>query len=501
MSGLAMFSRILIFVCFAPASYGHRIPRMDGALHEGLETFRKSDTTVTRTDSPAESTWPQVNPHKVHKPFKALALLLLGTDSSAGWPASSAAFGRLYLRGLQQIGLADQNVRIEQRDIEAEQDEEEQDTEQGQDGADRTKARHGLSEALTFMANNVEVIEKLVKLHAIILALVTRLGRYLSVLIPYIIAWARDFPRVNVVDLLGTIQSEDAKVSMDSCYEEFEPKLLPHSASAAKPSSSSGSPGIINLERYDAILTRAFKARGTRAVVLRIDSPGGSPVQSSLIYQRLCELRKEYKHVSLLAFVEDMGTSGAYYIASAADEIIADPSSAVGSIGVVIDGFGYVKRLKRQGITRRLRTAGKNKRIHDPYLRERRRDLALEKRRLEDIHSNFITAVKEGRGDRLNPEEAAKLYWNTTASPRMLASAKVLKWLQRSKGELGKRQFDKLVKEGAGLFDGSLYTGEVARKLGLVDEVGELRTEMRKRFGPHVQLQRVKAKGFTKLTH
>ena len=115
-----------------------------------------------------------------------------------------------------------------------------------------------------------------------------------------------------------------------------------------------------------------------------------------------------------LAFVEDAACSGGFYIASAADEIIADPSSLVGSIGVISRGFGYVKHIKKQGVTRRVHTAGDAKSGIDPFMKMRKKDLKSQRRILEEIHSNFITAVKEGRGDRLKPEAAAKLHAQTS---------------------------------------------------------------------------------------
>ena len=130
---------------------------------------------------------------------------------------------------------------------------------------------------------------------------------------------------------------------------------------------------------------------------LLINSPGGSPVQSSLIYERLRALRARHKQVPLLAFVEDSACSGGYYIACAADEIIADPNSIVGSIGVITRGFGYVKAIKKEGLTRRLYTAGDHKSGLDPFLPERAKDLKQQKRLLQEIHDNFVAAVKQAR--------------------------------------------------------------------------------------------------------
>lgn len=217
---------------------------------------------------------------------------------------------------------------------------------------------------------------------------------------------------------------------------------------------------LINVKRVDAQLTKAFKTRGINAVALLINSPGGSPAQSSLIYRRLRDLKREHPKVKLLAFVEDYAASGGYYIASAADEIIADPSSIVGSVGVISSGFGYVGKMRKEGLERRLLTAGKSKGGVDPYtpLGKQKSMLASQRRLMEELHSNFISDVKQGRGDRLQPEAAARLYCATQGG---------CSWLFPP---FSSWYLDKLVRDGAGLFDGSLYSGQVAKELGLVED-------------------------------
>jgi len=300
--------------------------------------------------------------------------------------------------------------------------------------------------------------------------------------VPVALARASGFPpRVMLVELSGVIEAEN-DMQLVSHYEDLRPVLLYPEAALAEQPSVRGRQGVINLARVDKLLKRAFRAHGARAVVLLINSPGGSPAQSSLIYQRLRALRQRHKKVQLLAFIEDAAVSGGYYIASAADEIIADHSSLVGSIGVISRGFGYVRAIKKEGVTRRVRTAGKHKGGIDPYLPERRSDLEMQRRLLKEIHRNFIAAVKDGRGSRLKPEEAARLHWKTAVSKLGFFA------------EPGVRQLAKLVREGAGLFDGSVYSGEVGLQLGLVDGVGEMHTELQKRFGRHVSIEKVQPK-------
>ena len=210
------------------------------------------------------------------------------------------------------------------------------------------------------------------------------------------INWAQEWlarsvgfpPRVMVVELNGVIVAEeDARAHASWVHGHPELFADGYDPSASGPGSNSPAgtnvrsrDGIINLNRVDKLLTRAFNTHGARAVCLLINSPGGSPAQSSLIYQRLRALRKQHKRVPLYAFVEDAAVSGGYYIACAADEIVADPSSLVGSIGVISRGFGYVKAIKKQGVERRVATAGDSKSGLDPYMPQREKDKASQKR-------------------------------------------------------------------------------------------------------------------------
>lgn len=175
-------------------------------------------------------------------------------------------------------------------------------------------------------------------------------------------------------------------------------------------------------------LRSAFEAERAKAVVLRINSPGGSPVQSGYVYDEIKRLRQEYPDKKLYAVISDIGASGAYYIAAAADEIYANRSSLVGSIGVVAGGFGFSEMLDKIGVDRRLYTAGENKAFLDPFSPERAEDVAFWQSVLENTHRQFIDAVKAGRGDRLVDDER--------------------------------------------LFSGLVWSGEQAVELGLVDGLG-----------------------------
>jgi serine protease SohB len=189
-------------------------------------------------------------------------------------------------------------------------------------------------------------------------------------------------------------------------------------------------------------LDRVFAVRNAAAVALSINSPGGSPAQSHLIFRRIRELAEE-KQRRVIAFVEDAAASGGYMIACAADEIIADPNSIVGSIGVVGGSFGFDKLIAKIGIERRLYTSGEHKATLDPFLPENPDDVARLKTLQREIHDDFIALVKSRRGDKLNGPDNE-------------------------------------------LFSGEYWTGKRALGLGLVDAIGDLRSTLRARFGDKV---------------
>lgn len=160
-------------------------------------------------------------------------------------------------------------------------------------------------------------------------------------------------------------------------------------------------------------LQQAFKDKGTQGVVLRINSPGGSPVQAGYINDEIKRLRAKYPNIPLYAVVEDICASGGYYIAVAADKIYVDKASIIGSIGVLMDGFGFTGLMDKLGIERRLLAAGENKGFLDPFspIRESQKEYA--ENMLGDIHQQFITVVRQGRGKRLKetPEMFSGLLW------------------------------------------------------------------------------------------
>lgn len=166
-------------------------------------------------------------------------------------------------------------------------------------------------------------------------------------------------------------------------------------------------------ERLVGALKNAFEDHGSRAVVLRINSPGGSPVQAGIIYDEIKRL-KALHNKKVYAVVEEMCASGAYYIAAAADEIYTDKASIVGSIGVLMDSFGFTGLMQKLGVERRLMTAGENKGIGDPFSPVSDKQKAFTQSMLNQIHAQFIRVVKEGRGSRLRetPETFSGLYWS-----------------------------------------------------------------------------------------
>ncbi|MGE5320627.1 MAG: S49 family peptidase [Hyphomicrobiaceae bacterium] len=166
-------------------------------------------------------------------------------------------------------------------------------------------------------------------------------------------------------------------------------------------------------ERVSEALQNAFKDKSTQGVVLRINSPGGSPVQSGMINDEIRRLRSKYPSIPLYAVVEDMCASGGYYVAAAADKIYVDKASIVGSIGVLMDGFGFTGTMEKLGVERRLLTAGENKGFLDPFSPQQPKQLEHAKLLLEDVHKQFIDVVRKGRGKRLkdDPDLFSGLMW------------------------------------------------------------------------------------------
>ena len=171
-------------------------------------------------------------------------------------------------------------------------------------------------------------------------------------------------------------------------------------------------------EKVITALNAAFKDKGTQGVVLRINSPGGSPVQSQTIYDEMRRLRQKYPQIPLYAVVEDLCASGGYYVAVGADKIFVSKSSIVGSIGVRLDSFGVTGLMEKIGVERRLLTVGENKAMLDPFLpvEEKHKEHALEL--MQEVHKQFVAAVREGRGKRLKdtPDLYTGLIWSGAKS-------------------------------------------------------------------------------------
>ena len=174
------------------------------------------------------------------------------------------------------------------------------------------------------------------------------------------------------------------------------------------------SPGSdASAERVNAALQAAFKDKNTQGVVVRINSPGGSPVQAQTIYDEMQRLRKKYPDIPLYAVVEDVCASGGYFVAVGADRIYVSKSSIIGSIGVLMNGFGFTGLMDKLGIERRLITAGENKGMLDPFSPLDAKDVKHARQMVDDIHQQFIGVVREGRGKRLKetPDMFSGLIW------------------------------------------------------------------------------------------
>lgn len=163
-------------------------------------------------------------------------------------------------------------------------------------------------------------------------------------------------------------------------------------------------------DRVTTGLRRAFEAEKSKAVMLRLNSPGGSPVQAAYIYREIQRLKGKHPDKEVYAVITDIGASGAYYIAAAADHIYVNPSSIVGSIGVIMGGFGFTDAIEKMGIERRMMTAGENKALLDPFLPLNEKHKEHFSTMLDQVHEQFIDAVKEGRGERLDLNRESELF-------------------------------------------------------------------------------------------
>jgi protease-4 len=171
---------------------------------------------------------------------------------------------------------------------------------------------------------------------------------------------------------------------------------------------------VASADNIISSLQNAFKDKNTKGVILRINSPGGSPVQAGQINDEIVRLRAQYPKIPLYVVVDDICASGGYYVAAAADKIYVDKASLIGSIGVLMDGFGFTGTMSKLGVERRLITAGVNKGFLDPYSPLNPSQKAYAKQMVEEIHQQFIAVVKKGRGKRLKvtPDTFSGLVWN-----------------------------------------------------------------------------------------
>jgi signal peptide peptidase SppA len=271
--------------------------------------------------------------------------------------------------------------------------------------------------------------------------------------------WAPSFSASSEIVMADQGLSEHAKRLFFSARDRLRP-LLPEGLRGDTPVvpivrlsgvigfSTPLKPGL-SIASVARQLDRAFSVRNAHAVALLINSPGGSPVQSRLIYLRIRALAAE-KKLPVIAFAEDVAASGGYMLACAADHIICDRSSIVGSIGVVGGSFGFAKLIDKIGVERRLYTSGEHKAMLDPFLPEKPEDVERLKAVQREIHDDFIALVKESRGARLRGPEKD-------------------------------------------LFSGEYWTGNTAVDLGLADAIGEIRATLRERFGEKVRMPLIAA--------
>lgn len=203
--------------------------------------------------------------------------------------------------------------------------------------------------------------------------------------------------------------------------------------------------GALNDQSLGPVIEKAFSRGKPVAVALEVNSPGGSPVQSSLIGARIRRLAEE-KEIPVIAFVEDVAASGGYWLAAAADEIYADTSSVVGSIGVISAGFGLHELMAKNGVERRVYTAGNSKSMLDPFRPEKPEDVARLKELLEDIHTNFKDHVSTRRAGKLTQDRD--------------------------------------------LFTGEIWLARKAIEVGLIDGIGHIKPHLQERFGKKVKLRR-----------
>ena len=209
----------------------------------------------------------------------------------------------------------------------------------------------------------------------------------------------------------------------------------------------------LDFSSQEEVISKAFSVKKAKCVAISVNSPGGSPVQSHLIYNYIRQQAKKNKK-KVIVFAEDVAASGGYLIACAGDEIYANASSIIGSIGVIYSSFGFTEFIKKVGVERRVHTAGKNKSTLDPFLEEKKEDIERLKNIQLDLHKNFIDVVEKSRGSKLKKSETE-------------------------------------------LFSGEFWAGEKAKDLGLIDEIGDSNSVLREKFGEDVVIKKFeKSKGW-----
>ncbi|MDA9231540.1 S49 family peptidase [Rickettsiales bacterium] len=217
----------------------------------------------------------------------------------------------------------------------------------------------------------------------------------------------------------------------------------------------------LNINNVEPLLEKAFSAKKLRAVAINVNSPGGSPVQSELIHDRIKELSAE-KKIPVFTFANDIAASGGYFILCAGKEIFASKSSIIGSIGVISAGFGFEELIKKIGVSRRVYAQGKNKSILDPFQKEDKNSIKILNEAQKDVHELFKEIVKKSRGNKLKGKNAQEID-------------------------------DKL-------FNGAFWSGQGALNNGLIDKIGNMRDILQKKYGKKIKFINIepKKKGFVK---
>lgn len=234
----------------------------------------------------------------------------------------------------------------------------------------------------------------------------------------------------------------------------------------------------LNIENTFPLIEKAFTTDGVKAVAVAINSPGGSPVQSELIYNAIREF-SETKKIPVYTFARDVAASGGYWLLLSGDEIYAHNSSIIGSIGVIFSGFGFVDAIKKIGVERRVYTEGKNKAILDPFMPEENENIEILKDAQRDIFEEFTKLVKSRRHGKLKDEQGKLL---CECNPCKCENCKCGENFLNEK-----------------IFTGAFWSGRKAAQLGLVDGIADLRSKMKEKFGDKVRFENISIKkGFFK---